>query len=396
MTPEQVHQYVMQALQQGGSPQQIAAALAAYAPPQLIAQVLQAALAPPPTQAPPQQWGPPAMQAPQQQQWGPPQGGPPPMQQQQQWQPAGFGGGGMGAGGAGGQGDQLNSAKLDQYAQRLGSARAGNHQGRQLPAATSLVEVTEVRAGPTYYGDKFFVEFVALESTNGEVEIGGIYSKSMNFEDKYGHGMNDIRGWLCLAVEKRLGQNARVTWDPRFLHWSIAADQPCKKMKFRVDTWERAPTKPGGNAIMIHEWQSVPDETTTLGLTRQAHAPTPTMPMQQPQPQGFAPQFNAQPQAPAQQQQWQQPQQPQQPMQAPPQQQWQQPQQAPPQGAPLAPAFGNGQGFNPPPPGFGMPPGGGPPPVGQFPQQAPPNFAPPQQQPQVPSHIAAMLNGAPR
>lgn len=358
MEQQAIYNYIMQAMQQGGTPQQIITALSPYAPAPLIAQVMTAIIsaqqpAAPPTFAPPVQ--------PQQFQ----------QQQPQQFQaPASFGGQGQAAGGE--AGGSLSANAIAKYGQQLGSAKAGNNHGRSLPIGTHLVEVTEVRAGPTHYGDKFFVEYIALESSNPEVEIGGVYSKGYNFEDKYGHGPNDIRGWLCIAVDHKLQQNGRINWDPRFLDWATNAAQPCKGMVLRVDTWERQPTKPGGNVIMIHEWQAMPNGTRSIGITRAAPAVSmpaapPVFALQPAQPlPPVAPAFQAQaPQqfAPPAQQQF-----------APnPQQMVQQP----------------GQ-FAPPPPGFGQ----APPPAGTFPQGAPPQFAPTAAGPMMPPHISALMNQA--
>lgn len=300
MNEQQITQWIMGEMQKGGQPMAIASQLAGWGVPQEMIMRLMA----PMMQAPPQQqqaappWG-----------GGAPAGGSfggPPQQQQQQWggppQQQGFGGGGFGVGATGGA-TALPPGALDKLAQRLGGAKDGNVDGRKLPEGVHLIRTTGMKFVPTFYAPqgKFFHEFIVLESSNTETEIGGSYSEGMDPNDQYGYGLNDIRGLLNQAVEHKLNQNARVAWDPRFIQWALSEQQPCTGILWRCETHERAAKKSNNPPKMIHDYTVQPDGTTTLGLTARAPSPQMTMPAA---PTNGAPPWGAAPQQQQQQPPW--------------------------------------------------------------------------------------------
>lgn len=186
----------------------------------------------------------------------------------------------------------------------LANAKVGNNTGRKLPDGEHVIDVQDVRiyASQQYRTDFFIVEFVVVETTSSAVEVGGLYSWSRPFTDQYGHGPNDIKEWICFAVEKAVpGSNPATQWDDGFIAW-IAPDEPAvtpvRGMRLHVGVWSKG-TK-SGHSIAVHDWQ-VLEPGASRGLAP-AQSSAPTMPQPTPAP-AFGvpamPQTPAQPQAPA-------------------------------------------------------------------------------------------------
>jgi len=122
-----------------------------------------------------------------------------------------------------------------------------------------VVEITKVDAKQTYYGLRFIVEFNVLESTNPNVRPGEPYSWAKPFQDQYGHGPNEIKGWLCQLIEHLVPDSSPGTqWDDRFLAWVVdATHQPAAGTKWHCRVWDKSkrnPTPGTSPVISIVDW----------------------------------------------------------------------------------------------------------------------------------------------
>lgn len=170
----------------------------------------------------------------------------------------------------------------------LAGVRAGNTNGRYLPVGEYVLEVNRclVTTSMDGRGDYFVVEFTVIESDNAAVMVGdNTYSWARAFEDQYGYGKRDIKGWLCDLVETKLpGSNPREQWDDGFVGWAAQEGdaatnhpQPARGSRWRVSAFDK-PNKRKAGSTTIMSWSPMaPSATAGLVPTHAtaARAPTP-------------------------------------------------------------------------------------------------------------------------
>lgn len=192
---------------------------------------------------------------------------------------------------------QQQAPSLAQPVQRGGlpslkTAKVGNANGKNLPAGEHVLEIERVKIvkGFKQRGALFFVvEFgPVIESDTLPVGAKG-FSWVKPFEDEYGYGPNDIKGFICSIVESKVpGSNPSVNWDDNFIAWIAEEDgqvnhpQPARGVRLHCSAWEKPKQKSAGN-VTICDWRVI-GEGEELGLSRDAnevlqglsqHAPTP-------------------------------------------------------------------------------------------------------------------------
>lgn len=201
----------------------------------------------------------------------------------------------------------------------LNDARVGSTQGRYLPLGNFAVEIKRVKVIENHTKDQFFiVEFVVLESDTTEVKIGDVYSFTKPFEDKWGHGPAEIKGWIVQVMDHLYKVDAANNWQDTYTdHLAAAGDtdnahpQPAKGLRMHVYTWPKPRKDPAEQrtkgSITKHDWRVMePNEVMGLRASApvQAAAPVqaPIMPAGAPVLPSFNPQQTTQPTAPATQQ----------------------------------------------------------------------------------------------
>lgn len=181
----------------------------------------------------------------------------------------------------------------------LANARVGNGNGRKLPPGDYVVDVNTARVfnSKHYNNDFFIVEFTIAESSNPAVGIGdGGFSWSRPFEDKYGHGPNDIKGWICTIIEHlQPGSNPGAQWDDGYVAWVAEEEgqaghpQPARGLRLHVNVWDKPHRNDPSKSTSIHDWRVMqPGE--SLGLSPAAMA----APMAAPAAMGQLPQMPGQ------------------------------------------------------------------------------------------------------
>lgn len=147
----------------------------------------------------------------------------------------------------------------------LAGAKAGNANGRNIPPGEHVFDVAAVKVtiGGQNRQPYFVVECTAVESDNPSVQIGGEYSFVKPFHDQYGYSANDIKGWICEAVELlQPGSNPAQNWDDNLIRY--VADEvknPCKGLRFSVSAWEKQSQGRGkldaGKAFTVYQWSGM-------------------------------------------------------------------------------------------------------------------------------------------
>lgn len=128
----------------------------------------------------------------------------------------------------------------------LADANVGSPQGRPLPSGYDyVVSITHVIVKNTYYGLRFITEFDVLESANPAVRAGEHYSWAKPFDDQYGHGPDEIKGWLCALIEHLVpGSTPGTQWDDQFTVWVSGETQPATGTRWRCRTWDKPKRNP--------------------------------------------------------------------------------------------------------------------------------------------------------
>jgi hypothetical protein len=178
----------------------------------------------------------------------------------------------------------------------LSGAQVGNQQGRPLPSGYDyVVEIVQVLVKNTYYGLRFIVEFTVAESTNPAVRPGDAYSWSRPFDDQYGHGPNEIKGWICMLIEKLVPDSSPGTqWDDGYTAYVAGEQQPARGVAWLCKVWDKPKRNPSPGTspvIAIVDWSIWDGQHLPVGPQPQAAAPAapPAAPALPPAPAGAPP-----------------------------------------------------------------------------------------------------------
>lgn len=157
------------------------------------------------------------------------------------------------------------------------------------------VEVEAVKLTGTGPLPTLIMELRAVESTNGNVQIGGVYSWGRKFDvdgqpPSYGRGNAEIKGIVCQLIDMiQPGTNAAQNWDDRFLAFVTDASNPCKGQRFALTTWQKPNKKKPGSFTVCEFAPMQPGQ--TRGLVQGPATPAPAQPPAAAQlPQGAVPQ----------------------------------------------------------------------------------------------------------
>ena len=190
---------------------------------------------------------------------------PQPQQQMQFTQPQlpGGMGGGMGA--------AINA---------IAGADVGNRRARYLPEGMFVVDVAEVKIVDKVRGGQgFAVELTIVESDNPNVKPGETWSWFCDLQNKM--AQNDAKEWICFLIESmQPGSNPSQNFDPGFVAWICAENQPAKGTRWKAHGWPKQGKKDPTKFYTVFNWEVMPKDA-VLGL----QPPLPTgAPIGAPQP----------------------------------------------------------------------------------------------------------------
>lgn len=150
----------------------------------------------------------------------------------------------------------------------LGTAEVGNASGRPLPEGRHVIDVVEVKLKKTHYGEKFIVAFDAVESSNTATEIGGRYSWTSTYDQRYPeYFFNDVKGFLVPALRQLRNVDARQQWQTEYLTWAIATPSPIVGTRWSCIREDKKSQNSDNVKPVAKEW-TILEPGTVLGLGR--------------------------------------------------------------------------------------------------------------------------------